>query len=431
MRETSFLEISDSIGSRLCRDAIWSGERCNWLGWALDAVNNSWTLVYRAQNTNLYDGTAGIALFLGRLFSLTHDPLQKMTAIAAINQAVSGIAEMPEKIRPSVYSGAVGIGYTAIDLGLILADDGMVSQGLKIVREASQVSSDCWLDVLGGSAGTIQALLNVGSRLDAPDLVDLATAHGQLLLRTAVKSDRGWSWDTLPGQTQQHLAGYGHGAAGIGCALIELWAATHDPECLEGAREAFRYERSHFSRQHHNWPDLRSFGPSTPASQPSFAMAWCHGAPGIGLSRLRAVELIDDREVEQDLDEALQGTVDACSHVVFPASGSLCLCHGLGGNADLLLCAAESNRRSDLRQVAENIGRQAIAQLRRDDLPWPCGVNGGGETPNLMLGLAGIGHFFLRLHDPVKTPSLLLLSAFPAKTQIFNFIDRPELALAG
>jgi hypothetical protein len=45
--------------------------------------------------------------------------------------------------------------------------------------------------------------------------------------------------------------------------------------------------------------------------------------------------------------------------------------------------------------------------------------------------LAGIGHFFLRLHDPVKTPSLLLLSAFPANTQTFKSIDRPELALAG
>jgi lantibiotic modifying enzyme len=34
---------------------------------------------------------------------------------------------------------------------------------------------------------------------------------------------------------------------------------------------------------------------------------------------------------------------------------------------------------------------------------------GGGETPNLMLGLAGIGYFYLRLYDPVKYPSVLII----------------------
>ena len=38
--------------------------------------------------------------------------------------------------------------------------------------------------------------------------------------------------------------------------------------------------------------------------------------------------------------------------------------------------------------------------------PWPCGMN--GETPNLMLGLAGIGYFYLRLAIPA-IPSILLL----------------------
>jgi lantibiotic modifying enzyme len=212
MRETSFLEVADSIGSRLCRDAIWFSDRCNWLGWSLDAVNNSWTLVYRAQNTNLYDGTAGIALFLARLFVFTQDRLQKMTAMAALNQALAGVADIPSGIRPSVYSGAAGIGFAAIELGMILEDDRMIAHGLKILREAAEISPDhVWLDVLGGSAGVVQALLNVASRLDLPDLVELAAVHGRRLLRAPVKSERGWSWNTLPGQTEQHLTGYGHG----------------------------------------------------------------------------------------------------------------------------------------------------------------------------------------------------------------------------
>lgn len=28
----TFLETADFLGARLCRDAIWAGNRCNWLG---------------------------------------------------------------------------------------------------------------------------------------------------------------------------------------------------------------------------------------------------------------------------------------------------------------------------------------------------------------------------------------------------------------
>jgi len=89
-----------------------------------------------------------------------------------------------------------------------------------------------------------------------------------MLLKVAAKSDAGWSWDTLPGQSEKHLLGYGHGAAGIGCALLELWAETGEPEYREAAVQAFRYERSHFSSEQHNWPDLRSMAAyGVPATQ--------------------------------------------------------------------------------------------------------------------------------------------------------------------
>lgn len=412
MPESSFLEIADSIGSRLCRDAIWSGARCNWLGWALEVVGSAWCPVYRAQKQSIYDGTAGISLFLGRLFAFTQDALQKTTALAAINQAFAGIEDIPAEIQPSFYSGAAGVGYAAADLGAVLGDHRMIARGLDLMRRASAIAPGPGsIDVLGGSAGTVQALLHIANRFDRLDLVEQAENHGRVLLHAAVKSDEGWSWDTLPGQTVKHLTGYGHGAAGIGCALLQLWEQTRSSEYYEAAIQAFRYERSQFSPEQHNWPDLRSmtlYGGQE--NQKVFALAWCHGGPGIGLSRLHAAGLLHDEDILHDLDEALLTTARACSDVVFPQSGSLCLCHGLGGNADLLLSAADQMGRRDLRQIAENVGRAAIAQLRTEDLPWPCGVNGCGETPNLMLGLAGIGHFFLRLHESSSVPSVLLLA---------------------
>jgi lantibiotic biosynthesis protein len=297
-----------------------------------------------------------------------------------------------------------------------LGDERMIARGLRELRDPRNTKpiETTWLDVISGCAGAIQVLLDIAHRYDAADLRDAAIEHGQMLLRQASKWDAGWSWDTLPGTCEKHLLGYGHGAGGIGCALLELWKATGEHEYQEAAQQAFRYERAHFSAEHHNWPDLRSaesYG--VPSSQTVFAMAWCHGAPGIGLSRLRAHELLpDDREIFQELSEAVQTTATACS-MPLSSGGNLSLCHGLGGNADLLIAVADSLDRIDFRQAAEAAGQHAIAQIATHDMPWPCGVNGGGETPNLMLGTAGIGHFFLRLYDSARVPSIVLLRGAP------------------
>jgi len=59
------------------------------------------------------------------------------------------------------------------------------------------------------------------------------------------------------------------------------------------------------------------------------------------------------------------------------------------------------------------IGDRGIQSVYRHRNPWPCGVVSGGETPNLMLGTAGIGYFYLRLYDSGAVPSVLLVRSCP------------------
>jgi hypothetical protein len=54
---------------------------------------------------------------------------------------------------------------------------------------------------------------------------------------------------------------------------------------------------------------------------------------------------------------------------------------------------------------------RAINRFEETRTPWPCGVPGAGEPPNLLLRLAGIGYFFLRLFDSISTPTILVPSA--------------------
>ena len=79
------------------------------------------------------------------------------------------------------------------------------------------------------------------------------------------------------------------------------------------------------------------------------------------------------------------------------AQAGYSLCHGCAGNADFLLEAARVLNNATYRQAAEQAARQGIAWFESKRGPWPCGVLGGAETPNLLLGTAGIALFYLRL----------------------------------
>ena len=138
-------------------------------------------------------------------------------------------------------------------------------------------------------------------------------------------------------------------------------------------------------------------------------MAWCHGAPGIGLSRLRAWRLTGDPARLAEAKAALATTVRALEAGLAGPGYGFSLCHGDAGNAELPLLAAEVLGEPGLALTAERVGWAGIERFGAPGLPWPCGVPNGGETPGLMLGLAGIGHFYLRLYDPQAAPSVLLL----------------------
>ena len=175
-------------------------------------------------------------------------------------------------------------------------------------------------------------------------------------------------------------------------------------DSVEAARQGLRYERRHFSAAHGNWPDFREQS-RQPNGQPGFLTFWCHGAAGIGMSRLQCRKtLVDDpsllqRDRSRDPYDEPTLLPDAIA-----GPGNYCLCHGAGGNSELMILAAEMLGRRELAEIADHVGLTGIEQIEQRGLPWPCGTHGGLETPNLMVGLAGIGHFYLRLYDaPVRT----------------------------
>jgi lantibiotic modifying enzyme len=130
--------------------------------------------------------------------------------------------------------------------------------------------------------------------------------------------------------------------------------------------------------------------------------AWCHGAAGIGLARLRALPHLDDPKLREEIHIALNTTL---SHGF---GHSHCLCHGDMGNLDLLLEASLALDDRGWRVQVERLVAMVLDSIDRHG--WACGGPGAVEMPGLMLGLAGIGYQMLRLGEPHRVPSVLMLS---------------------
>jgi lantibiotic modifying enzyme len=367
---------------------------------------------YRAQTLAFYDGTAGIAFFLGRLMRLTKDPLQRTTLIGALNHIGRATEELDYARTLGFYRGAAGIAAVLISAGEALEDDRWVNRGFMLLERQREIEPDPTRpDVMRGSAGTILAFLEMGLEFGRDDMIAAAKAHGDVLLRSTVRSELGWSWDD-PEAGRGPFLDHVCSAGSIACALLELHRVTCDDRYLEGALEGLRFERSQFGRPSRNESNA---GPSPMPhahSAPEVAgypVAWCRGAVEVGFSRLRIRELLgNSNDLNAELEAALERTQLALRQPFGPGQG-FCLCHGAAGLADLLIEAGDALARTDLHQMADAVGRMGIATFQQSDLPWPCGVPVRGETPNLMLGLSGIGYFYLRLYSPETVPSVLVL----------------------
>lgn len=407
---TSFLDAATKIGQQLCRDAIWHEDRCTWMGWAMTLSDGNAIAAYRSASSSLYDGVAGIALFLGKLAARAPSPRLLATVNGAVQQALARLPDLDTPPQRSLYTGSLGVAHMLCEVGGALARLDWVEKGLTLAAEhASHPFADDALDVIAGCASAIPALIHLGKRHGRPELVASAVSHAERLLAAGVMDANGLSWPSLMPK-HRNLLGYAHGVSGMGMALLEAHAVSGNDALLYGAREALRYERSWFDATRQGWPDFRidHITPGAAVQPPACNCSWCAGSSGIGLSRLRLMELQPTDEMAAvEVNAALQ---DASRVLTTPAAPQdLCLCHGLAGIADFILSAGMQLKQGPISAHAEQVGRFIIDQYLDAELPLPCGVQQRGEAPGLMLGTAGIGYFLLRLADRENLPSVLLL----------------------
>ncbi len=414
-RADELLAGANAIGVRLCRDAIWAGDRCNWLSPAMEPVGGMWRIVHKTLGPDLYNGTAGIALFLARLAQVTGDRLQKKTAVGAMRHALAQRPAFHSAARISFYSGWSGLAYAALATGAALDEPVFLNEGHFLTKSLTDLTlTEQGLDVLGGVAGAIPFLVLAADRFPDAGLNNLAWQCGEALLEAARRTPAGWSWNTMGTPAAHHrrdLLGFSHGAGGIAWALAELCQFSGDSRFGEAAQQALAYERHWYDTESQNWPDFRALNEpeAAPDTEPGHMVAWCHGAPGIALSRLRLWALTGDPIYRQEASIALETTLAAAQGMTGSPGANMSLCHGQSGNAAVLLYGADVLEKPPYRTAALEIAAAALEQYHKTFAPYPGGVMGAGEVPGLFLGIAGVGYFFLRIRDSRNTPPILIV----------------------
>lgn len=423
-----FLDAALRIGRRIAAGARWDGDACTWQIMSPDRSEPGLRRAVAATAGGaIYEGTAGIALFLAELARIQGDQELARTALGAIRFAlVDGQAQSDSSY--GYHSGRVGIAYAAARVGELLDRPELYGEAEALLRPLEgNEARDHGMDVIAGAGGGIPALLQLARHVDAGLALGIARRLGDQLIAAAAKEPDGYSWPTMRGSSVRNLCGYAHGAAGMGHGLLELYAATGAGEYRYAAEQAFLYERNFYSAPDGNWPDLRHTelgeyqfegrldelrdrlrsGNALPTPPMHYMSAWCHGAPGIGLARLRAYQLLGDPVYLQEARDSFAAVERSISDEL---GMNYSLCHGRGGNAETLLEGARILGEPALLEPARAIALSGIERYENGGQPWPCGTMGSVSDPGLLLGEAGIGMFLLRLARP-DVPSPIIIVA--------------------
>ena len=382
----ALLQAARRAGSRLVDLAASRPDGAGWL--CLGRANaREWSV--STAGIDLYDGLPGIILALAYLGDVTGDVRYTTVARDGLRTLRRKAPTMRGQLkRIGAFNGWGSLIYLYSHLYALWGDAKLLDDADAALAQLEwAVDDDETLDIVGGAAGGILALLSLHSVSGSARALDAARRCGQRLIREVPRDG-----------DRRHLTGWSHGAAGFAYSLLALAGASGDLVYRNAAREWISYERSFFCAEHQNWRDLRATGDEHGCQQTT----WCHGAAGIGLARLAGSSYAHDAIA----DEEIRIAVDATIARGFGLNHSLC--HGDLGNLELLLTGARLQPEGASTSLLPVVTAAVLASLDRGYAP---GTPLGVETPGLMTGLAGIAYQLARLAHPERVPAVLLLES--------------------
>lgn len=408
------LRLADQIWSKSITTPNGAPE---WLSLDLTAVSDCYN--FGIIGDSLYSGTSGIGLLFARLSNYYADTDQVQSQLW-IDRAHKCFMHLQRFFQGNEKAGFVDLlrntslglsgsaGHLIVllimtDLGCDLASNARFNI-LESIQGHLRTSTIHAVDILSGLAGLIGPLVLADSDLSQ----DLATNCGDIILQQQEASG-GWRSPTkISTRTRGPLTGFSHGTSGIAAALLKLYQVTRYDRFADAAYRALAYERSTFDLEAANWPDLR-----VGEALNRFGRSWCHGAPGILLSRLIIRSLgLGDSLIDHEINMAKTASIDVIKRMS-DSDGSITsnICCGFFGISSILRLESRLSMTalSPLIQAAE----ANLISLAREQNGYPFGDSLFRiiDMPGLLTGNAGIALALLEAAEGSDLLPFVLSSA--------------------
>jgi class II lanthipeptide synthase len=373
--ETSIEKAAIAIGDRLCETAITESGRVSWL---FPVIDDKIHLAPAVVGFDLYDGLAGIALFLGRLAVRTGRGRYRRMTEAAIREALAIFRRLGDGgATPGGFEGSGGLAYALALLGDWLdRPDWRRKSVALIISQSERAAQSRQIDLISGRAGFLASGVAVSKITGERSLLENLRPCAENLM-------------TLPSDLAPlpKDAGLAHGRAGIGLARLR-WVEVSG---VSGRKDALAYLTGDMKIR----TNVRS-------KRDGRAMiAWCRGAVGTALaaSRLHLLERTAAATIVGAITQRVAG---------IRGDYALCLCHGLFGLMEFLDEAARTDV-PGAKAALHAIRREALSRVMKGEF---CSDHAHRlEAPGLMKGLAGTGYALLRLLEHDRVPSVLTLES--------------------
>ena len=310
----------EKLGNMLKEHAFLGEEDIGWLTLAYEGPC-SWEM--KPADLDFYGGIGGIAVFLAQTMRL-----QRGNSSELYKRAIKKLFDFTDKGENVKQHGTglmVGTGslvFSYLLLHYLTGESRFVSYAEKQAAFFErEYEKDEEYDLLSGNAGAIVMLTWLYRLTHNIKWLETAVKIGDFLWEKSEKQERGRGF--VSKESECALGGMAHGNSGFIVAYASLLELTGKEKYKERIDSLLCYEDSHYSGEKNNWRDLRF------PDQETYANAWCHGAAGILLGRMKLLSVKEYAENERIMED-----IKNAAETLFFSSErkELCICHGMAGN---------------------------------------------------------------------------------------------------
>lgn len=367
------------IADRVCGMALATGNGD--VGFYGPQVEESGNFRIAPSGIYLYEGIGGIAVFLAMAMRKYPSERYRRVYELCVNKLFRYTEETAagRQSRESMHTGAfVGEGSVVFIYLLLYEITGeerflaWAKRHGKIVENMRETETS--MDYLVGLAGAVTVFTKLFKASGEKRYLETAVRMGERVWENCDTLETGAGWRLLEGG--KPLAGMAHGNSGLILAFSCLLELTKDMRYADRIKELSMYEDSLY--ENGNWKDLRH-----PQGLRFCNNAWCHGAAGILLSRLKLKQcgfLDDSGTVKRDIERCKQIFLEEMEQE------ELCLCHGLAGNYLVLGEYLRSEADTEMEREYGELEGRILKRLKRGEVSAREKYN-----PAWMTGISGVG----------------------------------------